>query len=482
MSTLPLKPVVNVYYNLGPIASVRKGFNLGAILGSSTIINTTQRGIVYNSVDEMIEAGFANDSPEILGAQVYFSATSKPSQLYVGRWVKESTYSKVYYQGPIGDGNKVTIGDTTYIVENGTSETTTIANIVSAAETAGATIANIVSAAKTAGATIATSTENTLYILFTANNAGSTGVVTKLMVEAGTGNPVSEVVTEVGEDQETALEAVQACRESNSDWYAIAMTEVLPDSDIESIAAYIEATTNSTPSTYFANSNNDNIINGVESNLFEKLKGLKYQRTIGTCSKQPYTHIGAMGYAMGQTRDTAGSHYTLDLKEIPGTLVDNFTSTQVSNIEGNYGNIYINRGSYYDMYETGKVFSGAWYDEIIQLDKLVNNIQLNIMDVLRSSSAIPQTNAGLARILSTIESACRDAVKIGFVAPGQWNGDNILNLSTGDYLATGYLIQSESFENQSQADRDARKAPYIYVALKLAGAIQSVVVQIDVNR
>lgn len=468
MSTLPLKPVVNVYYNLGPIASVRKGFNLGAILGSSTIITSEQRGIVYNSVDEMIEAGFENDSPEVLGAQVYFSATSKPSQLYVGRWVKESTYSKVYYQGPIGNGNQVTIGDTVYTVGDGTSETTTIANIVSAAETA--------------GATTATSTETTLYILFTASEAGSSGTPTKLLVEQGTGSEVNAMVSESGEDQETALEAIQACRESNSDWYAIAMTEVLQDSDILSIAAYVEATNNSIPSTYFANTSNDNVINGVEQNLFEKLKGLKYQRTIGTCSKQPYTHIGAMGYAMGQTRDTAGSHYTLDLKEIPGTLVDNFTSTQVSNIEGNYGNIYINRGSYYDMYETGKVFSGAWYDEIIQLDKLVNNIQLNIMDILRSSSAIPQTNAGLARILSTIEAACRDAVKIGFVAPGQWTGDNILNLSTGDYLANGYLVQSESFENQSQADREARKAPYIYVALKLAGAIQSVVVQIDVNR
>ena len=41
MSTLPLKPVVDVYYNLGPISAVRKGFNLGAILGSSKVLFTT---------------------------------------------------------------------------------------------------------------------------------------------------------------------------------------------------------------------------------------------------------------------------------------------------------------------------------------------------------------------------------------------------------------------------------------------------------
>ena len=183
-----------------------------------------------------------------------------------------------------------------------------------------------------------------------------------------------------------------------------------------------------------------------------------------------------------QTRDTAGSTYTLGLKQIPGTLVDNLTSTEVTNVESNNGNVYINRGAYYDMYEKGKVFSGAWYDEIIQLDKLVNRVQLNVMDLLYQNPAIPQTNSGMARLLAVVEQACQEAVKIGYVAPGQWNGSTILNLETGDYLSTGYLVQSESLESQSQADRDARKAPYIYVALKLAGAIQSVVVQIDVNR
>lgn len=470
MSTLPLTPVVDVYYNLGPIASVRKGFNLGAIIGTSTIISSTVRGVVYNSVDEMIDAGFANDSPEVLGAQVYFAASSNPSELYVGRWVSESTKAQVYYNGPISNGNIVTIGEQAYTVGDGSTEETS-------------TIEAIVQAAKTAGATTATSTKSTLYIQFQATSAGSTaeGLVS-LSVAQGTGSTVNEVVSIAGEDAESPLAAVQACRANNSDWYALAFTSVLQDSDIQAIASYVESTGKSTPSTYFAHTNDEAVINDLEGNLFQTLAGLNLTRTIGTASLQPYTHIGVMGYAMGQTRDTAGSTYTLGLKQIPGTLVDEFTQAQISGIEGNNGNVYINRGAYYDMYELGKVFSGAWYDEIIQLDKLVNKIQLNVMDLLYTNPAIPQTNAGLARILATVEQACQESVKIGFIAPGQWNGSEILNLNTGDYLANGYLVQSESFESQSQADREARKAPFVYVALKLAGAIQSVVVQLDVNR
>lgn len=467
MSTLSLKPVVDAYYNLGAISAPRRGFNLGAIMGTSTVIPSATRGVVFDSVDDMIAYGFSLSDDEVKAAQVYFAAESKPASVYIFRWVETDTPATRTYNGPISDGNTVKIGDTTYTVGDGTSSTTTLDDLVAAAVTA--------------GATIATHSENSLYLVFESNDTGSEAVVIALSVSKGTGESVGEVIYRAGEDGELPLEAVQAARTANNEWYAFGSAISLDETDIEDIADYIESTTNSYPSTYFANTSDSTVFNS-SSSLFSVLKNKKYSRTIGTASSQPYTHIGIMGYAMGQTKDTANSSYTLGLKGIPGTLADNLTSTQVANVENNNGNVYINRGSYYDMYEKGKVFSGAWYDEIIQLDKLCNNIQLDITDLLYSNPKIPQTNAGMARILATLETRCQEAVKIGFAAPGQWNGSEILNLQTGDYLATGYLIQSESFESQSQADRDARKAPYIYIALKLAGAIQSVVIQVDVNR
>jgi len=73
-------------------------------------------------------------------------------------------------------------------------------------------------------------------------------------------------------------------------------------------------------------------------------------------------------------------------------------------------------------------------------------------------------------------------VRRGFLAPGQWNGQNILNLSTGDMLPKGYLVQAEPVASQAQADREARKCPPIYVAIKEAGAIHSLLIGVYVNR
>lgn len=468
METLPLKPVVDVFYNLENIPAVRRGFNLGAIIGSSQIIPQQTRGIVFNSIDEMLNYGFQNNSPELLAAQIYFSATSNPSQVYIGRWVEQSTYSSNLYDGPITNGNIVTIGEQSYTIGDGTENTTTIDQLVEAA--------------KTAGAQTATGTDNTLYLQFISNTPGSTGSVITLTIDQGSGGLVGKVISRVGEDSETLLEAVQACHKQNDTWYAFGLTSVVNNTDIQSLAAWAETTNNGSPITYFAHTNDAGVVNGSEDNLFSTLSALKYKRTIGTLSLQPYTHIGAMGYAMGQTSDLANSSYTLGLKELPGVLPDEFTSLQVNNIEKNNGNVYINRGLYYNMYESGKVFSGAWYDEIIQLDRLVNDIQLNIMDLLYNSPKLPQTEGGLAQILASIDGACQKAVRIGFIAPGQWTANPILNLNTNDYLPMGYLIQADSFESQSKADRAARKAPAIYLALKLAGSIQSVVVRIDVNR
>lgn len=87
-----------------------------------------------------------------------------------------------------------------------------------------------------------------------------------------------------------------------------------------------------------------------------------------------------------------------------------------------------------------------------------------------------------------VEPTLRRARLIGFIAPGRWTGGQIwltpewLALDTNDMLGDGYLILSEPIDEQPQADRDARKAPPIYIPIKLAGAIHSVTAVIDVNR
>lgn len=462
MSTLPLKPAVDVYYNLGPIAAPRLGFNKGLIIGTSTVISAEQRLVEYSSTDEMLEAGFTTTSPEYLAATVYKAATSKPRSFFVGRQVAQAVLATISYNGPLGLGNTVTLNEATFTI----SETTK-------AESNEITINDLIAEIESAGGT-ATYTDPTFNVLF------SNAINTVFDVQKMTGPDVGEVVHTAAVDAETPVEAFQACRVKSGDWYAGAFVQELKADEDKAICAYVESAEQST--TYFTKSSSEDIINKVEGNIFEQLQGLKYQRTIGTWETEAYTHIAAMGYAMGQTRDTANSSYTLALKTLPGTTTENLTSSQVTAIKSYKANVYINRGTYYSLYEDGTTFSGAYYDEIIQLDKLAHNIQLNVMDLIVSNPKIAQTEKGMTKILNTISNACNAAKKTGFIAPGIWTGSDILDLKEGDMLPNGYIIMSEPIDEQQTADREARKAPPIYVCIKLAGAIQSVLIEINVNR
>lgn len=288
---------------------------------------------------------------------------------------------------------------------------------------------------------------------------------------------------------ETAVAAVQACREANSEWYAVTVCGAV-NSDIEAIAAYVESASPTTVYFYTVTSADVLSVTGESTDIFIALKGKLYKRSIGQYCGQgdtPDAAAATMGYAMGNNTSLANSAYTLAYKTLTGVTPDSLTETQLEYVKGNNGNVYIQRGGYYNVFEQGYMANMDSFDEVINLDMLANDIQLNVMDLLYGNPKIPQTDAGITQIINVINQACDKYVKIGFVAPGTWNGSAILNddgkgLATGDTLTKGYLVLSESLSSQSQADRDARKAPPIYVAVKLAGAVEFVTIQVDVNR
>ena len=72
----------------------------------------------------------------------------------------------------------------------------------------------------------------------------------------------------------------------------------------------------------------------------------------------------------------------------------------------------------------------------------------------------------------------------GSIAPGTWTlpitfGDTeLLRTNVATY---GYYIYSTPLSQQSQADREERKAPYIQMAIKRSGAIHSSDVMVYIN-
>jgi hypothetical protein len=288
---------------------------------------------------------------------------------------------------------------------------------------------------------------------------------------------------------ESCVEALQACRAANFEWYvAICLNAVYADHI--ACAAYIES---ATPSSLYAFTTGDaDVLTGTASppDIFTYLKSLNYSRTIGqyattqsgTYPNNIYAICAIVGYAMGQNSGLANSAFTLKFKQEIGISVEPLTSTTIGILEGNNGNVYLSYGNYYTIFEQGKMSNGSFFDEKINLDMLVNNMQLTIMDLLYQNPKVPQTDAGVTQLIQCCNEACQEAVRIGFLGAGTWTGANVLNLKKYDPLPAGYLVQAESLATQSQADREARKSVPLYVAIKEAGAVHSVLVGVYVNR
>ena len=334
------------------------------------------------------------------------------------------------------------------------------------------------------------STNDRLYkaatLIFGQNKIPPHVAIGKINYTVDTSSDDTDTTTAPTMIKESPVETLKACREADGEWYIGIYCANATDDEILSCAEYNEATTPTSIFAYTTNSDK-NLNKNDNTSIFARIRAKGYRRSFGQYStKHPDAIAAIIGWAMGAMTGTANASYTLAYKQELGVETENssgaFPTSNVEAIKFNNGNVYINRGTYYDVFEEGTLANGTWFDELIFLDKYQNDMQLAIMDLLYQNNKITQTEVGMAMIKDAISVVCDDMRKISFLETGVWNAADILNLKRGDTLPNGYFIQSEPIENQSQADRDARKSPPFYVALKLAGAIHHVVLQIDVNR
>ncbi|MCL2084425.1 MAG: DUF3383 domain-containing protein [Oscillospiraceae bacterium] len=313
-----------------------------------------------------------------------------------------------------------------------------------------------------------------------------------LLYFAANTNPGRFAVGRWDSANETLANAVTACRQANWDWYVLClplptMTEpgdlsavpAVPPAynftvdDIQAAAKYVEGCSPDSALFYAT----------ADIGLLEAMKGLNYNKSLGIYTEiSPNISAALAGWAMGANTGLTGSAYALAYKTLAGVSVDKLDSGTIDAVKKANGNYYVNRGKQYDGFETGVMASGVWFDEIINLAMLSNDVQLGVMDLLNSARKVPQTEGGVLMIIANVTPAFERMRRIGFIAPGIWKAPPVMGLATGDAIPNGYLFQWEPVDDQPQSDRDARLAPPIYAAIKLAGAIQYVVFQIDVNR
>lgn len=289
----------------------------------------------------------------------------------------------------------------------------------------------------------------------------------------------SKVVIGVCGADESWVEAITACKAANNSWYAVycAAADGLALADHQAVATYVE----SLVASYFYDDDEDADLTDVETDVFSVIMKLSLKRAFGIFSRTVYAGAAAMGFAMGANDGTVNSAYTMAYKTLAGVTPDDLNETQVANLQKKNANYYVVRGGSYNVLEKGVTANGTWFDELIGLDQLSNDMQIGCMDVLASTKTkVPYTDAGAMQFVLACNEACENAVARGFLAPGVWTGNSVLDLEKGDTLDAGYMCQAEPVADQPASDKALRICPPIYACVLIAGAIHAVVVKVFV--
>lgn len=283
---------------------------------------------------------------------------------------------------------------------------------------------------------------------------------------------------------ETLAQAITAVLQFTN-WYGLGIADEddLTPAEITATAAAIQA---SSLSRVFAVTSADSgiIDSASTSDVASTLNAAGYSRTfVQYSTKSKYAALSAFGRAFTVNFTGNNTTITLKFKTEPGVTYETLTSSQAAAVDAKNANVYVYYANDTAILQQGVMSNGDFFDERHGLDWLQNYVQTNLFNLLyTSTSKIPQTEAGITRLLTNVEMSLDQAVSNGLVAPGVWNGGDIGQITAGDTLTKGYYVYAQPLATQAQSDREKRRAPLIQAAIKLAGAVHYADVQINVVR
>jgi hypothetical protein len=284
---------------------------------------------------------------------------------------------------------------------------------------------------------------------------------------------------------ETPVQCASVLASMSSAWYGLMFAASTMPTDNQSldVSSFIEGL--EVTRLYGVTTQESNSLSSlVTSDLGSEMKAAGYdQSMIQYSSSSPYAIASLFGRAFSVDFTAQNSTINLMYKQEPGVNAEDLSDSEAAVLQSKNINVYASYNNGTQLIQYGVCSSGQFIDTIQGVDWFQNDVQTQVFNILYTSTTkIPQTDAGINQLTNACTAACQDAVNNGFSAPGVWNGPAFGSLQTGQYLKNGYYVFAASIDTQSQSDRDARKAPPIQIALKLAGAVNTADVLVTVNQ
>lgn len=210
--------------------------------------------------------------------------------------------------------------------------------------------------------------------------------------------------------------------------------------------------------------------NTIKSASLNKTRCLVYTNGYESAKLMMAAYVGR-----GFSENFEGSNVsqTMNLKTLNNVEPDlNLTQTDYRNAKDAGVDLYVSYEGDPSVVSNG---ANGYFDVVYENMALKFYVQMGLYNALKTAGTkIPQTEAGVTVLKNAMGNVFKQFVRNGIIAPGKWNsaqtfGDpetfrtNIAN--------QGWYVYSMPIAEQSQAQREARIAPYIQGACKRAGAI-----------
>lgn len=503
-SSLPVSRIVNVAVQMTPAAAQAQALNSLLHIDVSNVIDPTERMRSYATL-AAVASDFGTSANEYKAASRWFAQTPQPTSLLIGRWCPTAAQGGLRCgtlsaaQQAMSVWNAVGATGSLKITKDGGAGVNVTAINLSAVSNM-----NAVAAAITAGTGWPAGTTcvwNSVYNRFELQSAtlGATSLV-DFLTTAGTGVDISALMlgqstqggyTYQGQAAETAAAAVALFDDKfGQQWYGLSVGGLVPGANagadttaLLAVSAYVEGA--NTKHLFALTTQEAGALSAVvTADIAYQLKALGYKRSFCQYSSSAlHAHCSALARILTVDYEGSGTAITLKFKPEPGVVAETLAASQADALKGKNCNAFVNYNNGTAIIEQGVMASGNFLDEITGTDWLAVTLQRDLYNALYSNlTKIPQTDSGM-QILTTICSArCAQGVNNGLIAPGVWNSGGFGKLNQGDYLDKGYYIYAAPVATQAQADRVARKAVPIQIAVKLAGAVHSIDCTISVNQ
>ena len=281
-------------------------------------------------------------------------------------------------------------------------------------------------------------------------------------------------------EPETPAEALEAVLERTSAFYGLCLAGEETPETLCALARAVEAAEH--PMVLFVPVTGSVAEAAAPGGLLSALRAASLSRVFAFFA-ETVSDIGAvLGTAMGLEQTHPDTAFSLCYKSVAGIAPADLTASQVRTLKDLSCNVYLTRGYTHRLLEPGCLSGGTRYDERLYLDRIASDLQEAAVALLAENpDRLPQTDDASAQFINRFSSVLIGYTTMGVLATAAWRGADAGPLSAGDPVENGFALWADPYDDQSDADRAARRAMPVHVALTLAGSLESVVIAVRVQ-